>query len=59
VPICELAGLALALIRHGKNTEGELIQKMGEKFNLDRVQQSTRARFIQAIECAKRSFRIP
>lgn len=59
VPICELAGLALALIKYGENSESELIQKMGEKFNLERVQQSTRTRFMQAIECAKIKLAIP
>ena len=53
VPICELAGLALPFVKDNKITEAEIIQKMGEKFNLERVQQSTRSRFLQAIEWAK------
>ena len=54
IPLAELASIALPFVRSSLSDE-EIIQKMADNFELERIHQVTRRRFVSALGIAKRS----
>jgi len=54
IPLAELASIALPFV-HSSLSDEEIIQKMANNFELERIRQATRRRFVSALDIAKRS----
>ncbi len=53
IPLAELASIALPFVNASLSDE-EVIQKMAKNFELERIRQATRRRFVAALSLAKR-----